>query len=353
MDALDELRLRVRTIDDQILRLVRERMDVAQQIGRTKKSQGVPLRDWQVERAVLDHAEHTAGEIGLPPSLARNILQLLLEQSRARQERDAYSQYAGSAENILIIGGRGKMGRWCADFFQNQGHQVSIYDIDDPRPIEKALSGTSMAVVAVPLDATPAMIDRLTAAQYPGVAFDIASLKSHLRPSIDRTRQAGVAFTSIHPMFGPATQILSDQVICICDCGHREATQRVRGLFADTAASLVDLSLEEHDRIASYVLGLSHLLSVLFTRVLMHAGRLGQLNRVGSTTFHAQLATSGRVMHENPALYYGIQHLNAYTPQLYAHILEEWKRLTDAVSDADMQSFVRLMEEGRRWLDAG
>jgi chorismate mutase/prephenate dehydrogenase len=355
MDDLDDLRRRIRQTDEQILRLIRGRMDLARHVGELKKSQGVPLRDWQVERAVMEGVESTAAEIGLSPTLARNVLQLLLAESRLHQERGTYSSYTGSTETIVIIGGQGKMGRWFVDFFSNQGHQVKVFDPATPSTsgatLDAALAHSSCAMIATPLEVVPSIIERLIELRYGGIIFDIASLKGHLTPSIDRVRRSGLSITSIHPMFGPSTRILSDQVVCVCDCGDARATQRVRGFFAETAATVVELSLEEHDRIASFVLGLSHLLNVLFARVLMHAGRLAELNRVGSTTFHSQLATSSRVMHENPELYYGIQHLNPYTPHLYAAVMDEWKRLTSAVLEEDMPAFVRLMEEGRRWLD--
>lgn len=363
MDALEQLRERIRLIDRHILSLARERLELATQIGREKKDRGLPLRDWQVERTVLEHAQRASDELELPSALSRNVMQLLLAESRAEQERLTYAAYTGSAEKIAIIGGRGKMGRWLARFFSNQGHSVGVFDSSAGEPTEdsegiidygsldEALAASTFAAVAVPLDAVPGVIERVAERGYGGVLFDIASLKGHLKPAIAKARQAEVAITSIHPMFGPGAKTLSDQVICLCDCGDASATQRVRAFFAETAATLVDLSLEEHDRIASYVLGLSHLVNVLFTRVLMQGGdSFEAINRVGSTTFHSQMATTATVMQDNPELYFAIQKLNPYTPRLYAAIANELAALTGAVAEGDQQEFVALMREGKEWL---
>jgi chorismate mutase/prephenate dehydrogenase len=116
----------------------------------------------------------------------------------------------------------------------------------------------------------------------------------------------------------------------------------------------VDLSLDEHDRIASYVLGLSHLTNILFTRVLMRGGDpFDAINRVGSTTFHSQMATTATVMRDNPELYFAIQKLNPYTPRLYAAIADELAALTRAVGANDRDAFVSLMRAGQQWLAAG
>ncbi len=360
MAELDDLRSRVRQVDDDILRLIGERIQLARDIGRIKKDLGLPLRDWEVERTVLECAAATAANFGVPPSLARSVMQRLISESRIEQERRSFSDYRGAAETIAVIGGQGKIGRWFAEFFTNQGHQVRIHDIVGPQAepadspeLAATLAGSSFALIATPMESIPQVLDELVAMRYGGVVFDVASLKSHLRPAVVRARDAGIRVTSIHPMFGPNTRTLSDQVVCICDCGDALATQQVRAFFADTAATLVDLSFDEHDRIVSFILGLSHLTSLLFVRVLMRSGKsLDALNRVGSTTFHAQMTTSAPVVGERPELYYAIQGLNPFTPQLYGILSEELQNLMRTVSESDRAGFTELMSAARQWAAA-
>ena len=183
------------------------------------------------------------------------------------------------------------------------------------------------------------------------MVFDIASLKSNLKPAIQRAIEAGLALTSIHPMFGPDTQTLSDQVVCICDCGHADAARKVAGFFEDTAATLVRLSLDRHDRIVSYVLGLSHLTNIVFTKVLMAGGMsFEEINRVGSTTFHSQMLTTGTVIREDPRLYFAIQKLNPYSAQLRETFKQELQLISDWISQDDARSFSELMQAGRKWM---
>ena len=52
------------------------------------------------------------------------------------------------------------------------------------------------------------------------------------------------------------------------DLGVPEATQRARDLFANTTATLVEMDLEDHDRLIAYVLGLSHALNIVFFTAL-------------------------------------------------------------------------------------
>ena len=98
------------------------------------------------------------------------------------------------------------------------------------------LAVASMVFVAVPLDRVAGVVAEIAALGYKGVLCDVASVKEHLRPALDAARGSGVAVTSIHPMFGAGARTLSDKVICLCDCGVPEATERVAGLFREHAA---------------------------------------------------------------------------------------------------------------------
>jgi chorismate mutase/prephenate dehydrogenase len=357
MKRLEILRASMRDLDRAILQLIAARMETAKVIGELKKSERIPLRDWNVERAVLDGAVETAEELGLSQQMSRAVMQLLVAESRAEQERASFSTYRGTAESILIIGGRGKMGRWFADFFGNQGHRVGIHDArsngadEGAATLQSALEGTSCVLIATPLDVVPSIIEQLAEVGYAGTVFDIASLKGHLKPAIAKARRAGLALTSIHPMFGPSARTLADQVICVCDCGDSEATGKVEGFFSGTAATLVKLSLDEHDRIVSYVLGLSHLTNLVFTKVLMESGTpFAQLNRVGSTTFHSQLTTSSTVIQENPDLYYAIQRLNPFSAELCESFRRGFEAIAGWIRDEDRQAFVEMMQAGKRWM---
>ena len=153
-------------------------------------------------------------------------------------------------------------------------------------------------------------------------------------------------------MFGAGARTLSDKVICLCDCGDPEATRRVRGLFEETAATLVALSLDEHDRIISYVLGLSHLVSIVFAHVLAGSGiSYAQLCGVGSTTFLSQMKTTESVARENPDLYYAIQRNNPNTAGVYRAFAAGLEHMTRSVLLEDRDSFVAAMERAKIWLD--
>jgi chorismate mutase/prephenate dehydrogenase len=360
-DRLEQLRRRIRNLDAALLGLVAERIELAREVGREKRSRGVPLRDFEVEKRVLQRAAESATELGVESSLARDLMRSLIDESCRIQEVEHYSAFSGEAESVLVIGGAGKMGRWLVRFLESQGHRVRSFDPagspGDPvcaPTLAEGLGGASIVLIAVPLERTATAIDEVVAAGFRGIVCDIASLKQHLQPAFDRACAAGAAVASLHPMFGPGVRTLSGRVVVVCDCGAPAATGRVAGLFRDTAATLIELDLERHDRVAAWVLGLSHLINLVFARALASSGLTAtELGVIGSTTYAAQVATTRAVAGENPELYYGIQKLNPFTAEVHgrtAAALADW---SNWIGRGDAAAFAAAMSEVRAWLGRG
>ena len=64
------------------------------------------------------------------------------------------------------------------------------------------------------------------------------------RRAFDALQDAGCRVTSIHPMFGPDTELLSGRHVIFIDLGTSEAVDDAQTLFASTMAERVVMSLE-------------------------------------------------------------------------------------------------------------
>ena len=184
-----------------------------------------------------------------------------------------------------------------------------------------------------------------------GLVFDIGSLKTPLIDGLHELVNAGCKATSIHPMYGPDTRLLSGRHLIICDAGSAEATAAAKELFSATMVEQFDMGLDEHDRHIAYVLGLSHALNIAFFTALADSGEAApELARMSSTTFDSQLLVSSEVAHDNPHLYFEIQNLNKFGLGPLDALVDAAKRIRELVADGDEQGFVDLMHKGREYL---
>jgi chorismate mutase / prephenate dehydrogenase len=358
--TLGDLRRRLNEIDDQLLTLVAERQAISRNVAQVKRETGYPTRDYQREREVIVGARDKASELGVSPDLAEDLLRLLIRSSLTTQEQASVAAHgAGSGRRALVIGGGGKMGRWFVEFLLSQGFSV---DVSDPSGAPAGATAVpdwrttalsqDFIVIATPLGITDAILRDLALRRPKGVIFDVGSLKSPLRAGLLALKSHGCKVTSIHPMFGPSTELLSGRHVIFVDLGSAPALEAARELFAPTMAEQVVMSLDEHDRLIAYVLGLSHALNIAFFTALAESGEAApRLAKLSSTTFDAQLDVATGVAGESPELYYEIQSLNDYGAESLEALAQAVERIRSAVLSQDHDSFVALMRRGRDYLE--
>ena len=357
--TLEDLRQRMNDLDRQLIQLVAERKVLSEEVARVKRATGKPTRDYEREREVIMGVRAAAAERGVSGELAERLLRLLIRSSLTTQEQASVVAHgAGSGRRALVIGGAGKMGGWFVNFLASQGFTVEIAD-----PAEAAPGVTRVEdwrhtdlkhdyiVLATPLGITDAILRDLALHRPPGVIFDVGSLKSPLRAGLLALKSHGCRVTSVHPMFGPDTELLSGRHVVFVDLGHAAALASARELFSPTMAEQVVMSLDDHDRLIAYVLGLSHALNIVFFTALADSGEAApRLARISSTTFDAQLDVAARVAQDSPELYYEIQSLNDYGAESLEALSQAVERLRTAVLSQDHETFVALMRRGRDYL---
>src|SRR5450631_552952 len=131
--TLDELRLALTELDGQLIELVARRQQLSEQVAAVKRASGRPTRDFGREREVILRGRQAATRLGVAPDMAESLLRQLIQCSLTTQEHARVAAQAyGTGKRALVIGGRGKMGGWFADFLASQGFRVQIADPAGP-----------------------------------------------------------------------------------------------------------------------------------------------------------------------------------------------------------------------------
>jgi len=355
---LENLRSELSAVDRQLVELIAERQRIVGEIGRSKQSAGRATRDYEREREVLEMARSQAESLRVDPNIAEEILTTLIRSSLSHQERDrVVAEGKGSGRSVLVIGGAGQMGGWFVDFFKSQGFATIVADTtveDGPGSFSDwraAGVDYDIIVVATPMAVSGVILTELAGLSPAGLVFDIGSLKTPLKSGLSALAQAGCKVASLHPMYGPDTELLSGRHLIFVEAGSPAATAEAKELFGATMVDELDMGLDEHDRLIAYVLGLSHALNIAFFTALAESGQAApQLARLSSTTFDAQLLVSAAVAQDNPHMYFEIQHLNKFGLDPLDALHEAVARIREVVARGNESAFVELMESGREYL---
>jgi chorismate mutase/prephenate dehydrogenase len=142
-------------------------------------------------------------------------------------------------------------------------------------------------------------------------------------------------------MFGPAKSLYEPLTFVLA---HQRDAETERGevepLLSHPYTRLVAVPFPQHDRLMSWLLGLSHLVNILFGAAITRSGvAAAELHDCASTTFLRQAATAERVLAEDPELYLDIQRLNPYRRQVYQAAREALADLEAMVESGDRTAF--------------
>lgn len=83
---LEELRLAIARLDEEIIRLLAKRLAMAKEIGKVKQRLGTQVLDPAREAEVVRHAAELAREHGVDPELVRDLLWRIIAQARGVQD---------------------------------------------------------------------------------------------------------------------------------------------------------------------------------------------------------------------------------------------------------------------------
>ena len=354
-NELEPWRQGIREIDAKILELLAQRMQLAQKIGSYKQKHNLPVKDFRVEKQIIEKSRDQAALLGLYPSLAEDLMTTIIKYSVLKQDelkRESVTLPAGLGQEAVVVGGGGQMGQWFAQYYESMGFAVSIYDPESKTEhnyplidnLEAELNRFDLIVLATPMQITNDLIKHLTVLKPRGVIIEICSLKSPIIDALLEAAAQGIRVASIHPMFGPDAEILAGKNFIFCTANGLVSEEVMQLHFQQTSAHLICLDLQEHDRVMSYVLGSSHLINLLYAGILSDSGEtLQRLRSMGGTTFLQQTQVTGKVVAENQDLYFDIQALNDESPML----LQEFQTLLDAyrkaIEDKDRKAFRKLM----------
>lgn len=357
---LRRLRASMARCDRSIQRTVTRRLSIARRIGEAKRAEGLPVRDYAVEKAVLERWRSALEPSDVAPERAEQLARWLVEEAVRVQERLPEADAVHDRpSDVLVVGGAGAMGSWMARFLRAEGHRVAIFDpraspaafpeFEVKPDLERSVGEAEVVVVATPMRRAPAVYRAVVDALGSALLFDILSIKAPLREEIRRATTLGRRVTSVHPLFGPSARVLSGRNLLVLDCGDAKAATDAERLFRRSSLTISRRTLDEHDPLMANVLGLPHATSLLFSTVLAAAyPGPGGLTGVGPISFARQAEVARVVTAENPELSFDIQTLNASSLDLIRRMQAALERIRATVEQQDRDAYRALLTESQR-----
>ena len=343
---LEQLRKDIEEIDSKIIELMIQRNDVAEKIGVLKNDLGLPLRNIDIEKKVIERYRRMSENSSLPADVSESICRLLIESSVELQSTIPKKR---CEKKVTIVGGTGGMGKWMQRYLAGLGATVNIIS----RSVGKAedMKDSDIVIISVPISSVESKLKEADAlCRKDALIFDISSVKSPFAECL-KEMAGRRKVCSIHHMFGPSIKSMLGRNVVVCDCGCREAVSEAAELFDNEGSNLIFTSIERHDELMAYALAFAHASNIVFFTALRESGiPFDELKDIASTTLRKCLNTCIPVSEENAPLYHEIQRLNDNAEEKWNVFEKAVRAVREASLSSDPEGFIELMESGKEYL---
>jgi chorismate mutase/prephenate dehydrogenase len=347
--GLEELRLQIDQTDQALVGLLARRKGLVMEVANVKKVQGLPTHHPAREEDLISARRAQAVAAGLDPDYIEDLFRTVMRNSRVGQLSTLARRGIRPGAQVLIVGGRGSMGRLFVRCFTQSGYSVRVLDVDDWPQVQTLTQGIDLALLAVPIAVTPTVALQL-GPHLPAscVLCDITSLKSEPVAAMLRAHPGPVV--GLHPLFGPDTVSLDKQIVVTSPGRDEEACQWLLDQFSVWGSVPVEATAEEHDRTMGIVQALRHFATFAFGDYLCtRQVPIPRTLEVSSPIYRLELGMVGRLFAQDPALYAEIIFATPERRAMLRDFIESLNRHLDMVDQGDQQAFIEQFRKVAEW----
>jgi prephenate dehydratase len=239
--------------------------------------------------------------------------------------------------NILIIGGRGSMGRLFEKIFISKGHEVKILGRKNYFELNEFVNWSEVIIVSVPLDVVSKVLSDLQSViSTEKIVVDFSSVMScHF--NIINKLNCNSAF--IHPLFGPDINSLKNLNMVFVPINGN--VDKFINLLDEEDASIIKSTIEEHDKIMGLVQGLTHFNNIVFTKTLVDIGVPD--SRFYTTLFGMNKKVIDRMFSQLSHVAANIQFFNKNVPEVIDIHKKNFENIYSIVKNKDLNKFSEIL----------
>ncbi len=258
-------------------------------------------------------------------------------------------------KSITIIGAGGQMGQWFSKYFASKDFQVTGYDEENPIKGKDIIQASSLVggilkadyvMLCTPTRRTPEII-RLIAKEMKRGTFliDISSQKGKVVASLAKM-PAKINPICIHPMFGPGIKKIKGQNIILVPVKDAKKELTVAKTLFE-GANFVTIDTVEHDKKIAVILGLTHLVNLVFANIISKDEKMTLTEKMSGSTFRVQKILAESIMAESPQLIETI----ISNPEIRRVAEDLWKdvgRLLTSIQESkteEVMSYIKACQE--------
>lgn len=340
---LNSLRDAIDSVDSQLVDLIAERARLTKQVGDVKRPLKQPLYVPEREHAMITARRRYAEAQQVSPDLVEDVLRRIIRESYRTQSAHASATSNDLSRPVVIVGGKGRLGQLMTRLLANTGYRVETIDKGDEFS-ESLAQQAQLVLVAVPVNATEAVIKQLPKLAKDCVLADVTSVKATPLTTMLDVHEGPVV--GLHPMFGPSVLNLAKQLVVVTPGRDEAAYDWVVKQFVNWGAHIESIDAERHDDAMGWVQAMRHLSTFTYgLHMAEENADIEALLQLSSPIYRMELMMVGRLFAQNAELYADIIASNRQQFGTIRRYLERFNEALTLLEQGDKTVFLKQFEQ--------
>ncbi|WP_407423908.1 prephenate dehydrogenase [Methanobrevibacter sp.] len=258
---------------------------------------------------------------------------------------------------IGIIGGTDGLGKTLVYYFRDEfdvtitardhkkGQKVAEeLNVNYIESNKELASSSDMLIISVPINNTPSVIREVAPfMRKDSVMIDVTSVKEEPLKTMEECLPDNVEYIPTHPVFGPRTTELDNQVIVLTAPKKGKWYKKVYDYLESKNMRIIETTAQHHDYMMSIVQVLTHF-SFISTASAMEKLKvdINETEDYESPIYNLMIDMIARIVSQNPYLTYYIQTMNNNGPKIRKAFSEAAEELRKAIDNNDDKKFVEI-----------
>ena len=267
--------------------------------------------------------------------------------------------------NIGIIGGSDGLGKTLIYYFRDEfdvyisgrdhdkGRLVaSEFDVNYIESNAGLANISDILIVSVPINNTSDVIREVAPFLKDGsLLVDVTSVKEGPLKTMSEVLGDNVEYIPTHPVFGPRTTELDNQVIVLTPDKKGEWYGKVYDYLKSKNMRIIETTASKHDFMMSIVQVLTHFsfISTAYAIEKLNVD-LSETEDYESPIYNLMIDMIARIVAQNPYLTYNIQSMNSNGVHVRNTFTSAVEELRDVINSEDSERFVDIAIKATRYM---
>ncbi|QJC29760.1 bifunctional chorismate mutase/prephenate dehydrogenase [Enterobacteriaceae endosymbiont of Plateumaris pusilla] len=343
------LRNQIDKLDKNLIDIIKQRLKLVNNIGKLKSFYGLPVYIPEREKLIINLRSKEAQKLGVSPNLIKDILYRIMYESYKNENKNGFKKLNVDLKKILIIGGKGSMGKLFKKMLILSGYKVDILEKEDwNNNIDNFFLDIKMIIISVPISSLDDVIRKLPTLSKKCILVDVTSIKN--KPIQKMLKKHNGPVLGLHPMFSPDNNVLAKKLIIYCHGRYPESYDWFLNQIKIWGVKLKCIDKIEHDKYMFFIQSLRYFsIFVHGFHLYTENIKLKELLKFTSPVYNIDLIMTGRFFSQNPNLYTDIIMSSNKNKKLIKHYLKKSNYILSLIEQENKTELIKIFYKIKNW----